>query len=193
MNRNQAPMSVPHGPVTIALHWTAAALVVAAFSMGLAMEELPRGEARNFAMMLHYSLGTLVLGSVLLRLLHRLLLRPASQAETGPAARLAGLTHWALYGLMLGIPMTGALDRWARGRPLSIFGGFVVPAPFPIPASKVWEDIHVALAWTLMGLVAAHVAAALWHHLVLRDSVLLRMLPGRMSKRLDPSPQISAT
>jgi cytochrome b561 len=44
-----------------------------------------------------------------------------------------------------------------------------------------------------MGLVAAHVAAALWHHLVLRDSVLLRMLPGRMSKRLDPSPQISAT
>lgn len=193
MNRNQAPMPAPHGPVTIALHWTAAVLVTAAFAMGLIMEGFPRGEARNFAMMLHYSLGTLVLGSVLLRLLHRLLLRPASQTETGLAARLASLAHWALYGLMLGIPMTGALDRWARGRPLSIFGGFVVPAPFPIPSSKIWEDIHGAMAWTLVGLVVAHAAAALWHHLVLRDGVLLRMLPGRLTQRLDPPPHVQAT
>jgi cytochrome b561 len=43
------------------------------------------------------------------------------------------------------------------------------------------EDIHLWLTYGLFGLVAGHAVAALWHHFICRDSVLLRMLPARLS------------
>lgn len=164
----------PHTTTTRLIHWGAAALLVGTFAVGLTLEDWPRGPQRDWVMMLHYSLGSIVLASVLVRLLRRLLV---VQPAPGWAGRLAGAAHLGLYGLMLGLPLTGALDRWARGRPLSLFGQ-MVPAPFPIPGGKLWEEVHGVLAWTLAALVAAHIAAALWHHLVLRDGVLRRMLPA---------------
>jgi cytochrome b561 len=41
------------------------------------------------------------------------------------------------------------------------------------------QDLHVDAAWALLALVCLHIGAALWHHFVLRDGVLRRMLPAR--------------
>jgi cytochrome b561 len=41
------------------------------------------------------------------------------------------------------------------------------------------EDVHEALATAAYWLVGLHAAAALWHHFVLRDATLRRMLPVR--------------
>jgi cytochrome b561 len=41
--------------------------------------------------------------------------------------------------------------------------------------------VHILLADTLLAIVALHIAAALYHRLILRDQVLARMLPGRAS------------
>jgi cytochrome b561 len=42
---------------------------------------------------------------------------------------------------------------------------------------KLLEQVHQLLNYTLAGLVLAHTAAALKHHFVDRDDVLIRMLP----------------
>ncbi|MBR0679806.1 cytochrome b [Roseomonas eburnea] len=173
-----APSAPNHGTTTMLLHWGAAALLVAAFALGLTLEDWPRGPQRDTVMMVHYSLGTLVFGLVMIRLLRRLLL-PQPPLEGSLAARLAaGAMHWALYAMMVALPLTGALDRWARGRRLAIFGDNVIPAPFPIGGGRVWGEAHEVIANLLLALVALHVAAALWHHLVLRDGTLRRMLPA---------------
>ena len=39
------------------------------------------------------------------------------------------------------------------------------------------ETLHVALAWVLAAVVVVHVLAALKHHFIDRDDVLVRMLP----------------
>ncbi|MCC7272276.1 MAG: cytochrome b/b6 domain-containing protein [Alphaproteobacteria bacterium] len=180
------PAAAPptHPAATRWLHWGSAALLVAAFVLGLVMEEWPRGAPRDTAMMVHYSLGALVLGLVCIRLLRRILLPPAvvgpaRGAPAGPVAAdlVAAAAHWTLYAMMLVLPLTGALDRWARGRRLAVFGDLVIPPPFAIPGGKLWGEVHETIAYALVALVAAHVAAALWHHFVLRDGVLLRMLP----------------
>jgi cytochrome b561 len=44
--------------------------------------------------------------------------------------------------------------------------------------------VHQALGWLLLVLVALHVAAALRHHFLLRDRILLRMLKPDAPKEL---------
>lgn len=187
------PVDTPHSRATKILHWGAALLVVAAFSLGLLLEDWPRGPQRDTVMMIHYSLGTVVLVTLLVRLIRRLLVPALRQREPGLAGWAALAMHWALYAMMLALPITGAFDRWARGRRLAIFD-VVVPPPFPIGGGRIWREAHTYLGWAIAAFVILHVVAALWHHFIRRDAVLARMLPKAVTKdpevpvRLGPSP-----
>jgi superoxide oxidase len=114
----------------------------------------------------------------LLRLLWRAV-NPKPADPPGTPAWQARAAHVALYAATLAVPLSGILDRWARGRPFALFGLVPLPAPFTPPFGRFWGEAHEVLANLLLLVVAAHVAAALRHHLVLRDGVLRRMLPGR--------------
>lgn len=166
-----------HGALTRGIHWATAFVVLAAWIVGSTMEDAPRGASRDLAMQLHYSLGVLVLGLAALRVAWRAVAPPA-QPPGAAWQRIAGQAmHLALIGLTVAVPMSGLLDRWARGRTVSVFGGVVLPAPFPIPGDRLWGEAHEALANLMLLLIAVHVLAALWHQLVLRDGALSRMLP----------------
>jgi cytochrome b561 len=171
-----------YGTPTRLLHWGIAALIAAAWLLGTLMEDLlPRGPARQAGLDWHAGLGALVIGLSLLRLLWRAVNpRPADPPDTSPLqARAAHLAHAALHAATLAVPLAGILDRWARGRPFALFGLVPMPAPFTPPFGRFWGEAHELLADLLLVVAAAHAAAALWHHLVLRDGVLRRMLPGR--------------
>ena len=170
----------PHGAALRALHWGSALLVVAAWVVGITMDGVPRGPARGVAMQVHYSLGVLVLGFAALRVVRYAMAPAVSEGPVWQRVSAAAM-HWALLGMTVGVPLTGLLDRWARGRAVAVFGGLELPAPFAVPGGKMWGGAHEMLAWALAVAVAAHVAAALWHQLVLRDGTLARMLPRRAS------------
>jgi cytochrome b561 len=168
----------PHGAVTRGIHWGTALLVLSAWVVGSTMEEFPRGGGRELAMQVHYSLGVLVLGLAALRVAWRAV-TPPPPAE-GPAwQRLPAVAmHLALIGLTIGVPISGLLDRWARGRAVTVFGGVPLPAPFPVPGGRIWGEAHEVLANLMLVAIAAHVLAALWHQFVLRDRAISRMLRG---------------
>lgn len=168
----------PRGAAMRAIHWASALLVLSAWVVGSTMEELPRGGGREQAMQLHYTLGVLVLGFAALRVAWRAVAPPAP--ATGLAwQRLAAIAmHVALIGLTIGVPLTGLLDRWARGRAVTVFGGLPLPAPFEVPGGWMWGEAHEVLANLMLGAIAAHVLAALWHQFVLRDRALSRMVRG---------------
>jgi cytochrome b561 len=68
----------------------------------------------------------------------------------------------------------------ARGHELALFG-FALPQLIgrDRALARAAFNVHSVLAWTLLGLVALHAAAAIWHHVVARDPTLRRMLPRR--------------
>ena len=116
-----------------------------------------------------------------MRLVYRLVAgAPASEPTLTPFERFASqATHWAMYGLLLGLPVLGWIGI-SMFPALSTFGGLTIPAltsPDPDGAKQVlW--VHGLFAYFIIGFIALHVSAALFHHFIKRDNVLRRMLPS---------------
>lgn len=163
-------------------HWIIFLLILSAWVAVESHEGHPKGSAERAQwMLLHKSLGVCVLFLVWLRLGWRL-------SNTGPAPEKASrwqllganAVHWLLYGLMIVMPLSGFLASQFSGRILSFFGAFDIPVFLAEnkPLATQLMDLHKDILWPLLLLfVAAHVAAALWHHFVSRDRTLKRMLP----------------
>jgi cytochrome b561 len=128
----------------------------------------------------HFGLFVLLLffARVVLRI--RLGKLPSDDRSSKAVRIMAGLTHIALYALLLGLPLLGWALSDAQGKPVHLLG---LTLPMIVGADEDLADElqawHLDAAWALLGLVSLHVAAALWHHFVLRDGVLRRMLPRR--------------
>jgi cytochrome b561 len=46
--------------------------------------------------------------------------------------------------------------------------------------------VHVFFVWTLLALIFLHVMAALFHHFVFRDTILVKMIPV-LGRRAGPA------
>ena len=165
--------------VAIAFHWAIALLIGLNLWLGLGAGALPKDWP---AMPVHKAVGitvlALTLGRIAWRLMHP---APPLPADLKPWERLAARgSHFALYGFMLAMPLTGwAMVSGAKRRPLEWFGLFDIPyLPVSDAVSGFGHDAHELLGWGLIALLAVHVAAALRHHFLLRDNVLARMMPG---------------
>lgn len=172
--------SMRWGRVMRWLHWATAALVFALAAIGLLMTEMANSLYKVKVYALHKSLGVTVLALTLLRLLWRSFdrCRPQASATLG-AQRAARIVHVGLYALLIAVPLSGWAFNSAANFALRWFG--LINLPRLVPPSQAWKlwlrILHESLFWALAVLVLVHVVAALWHHFVLRDAVLARMLP----------------
>jgi cytochrome b561 len=111
---------------------------------------------------------------------------PAALVARTPAwqQRLAALTHVALYGLLLLVPLIGWAYSSAAGFPVVWFG--VLPLPDLLPKDKVLAELvkpwHAVAAFSLGALVVLHLAAALKHQFVDRDGLMRRMWPASAAR-----------
>lgn len=166
--------------VAMILHWSIALLIVLNFAAAWVAETVPRA-GRMQIMANHKSIGLTVLILTVVRIAWRVTHRPPPLQRTlQPWERtLATAVHSLFYILMIGMPLTG----WAMvsaGGPVSVFGLFSMPA-LPVPSSEAagdtFHDVHVKLAWLMLGLFALHVLGALKHQFLDRDRTLGRMIP----------------
>ena len=172
------------GTTSQLLHWTIAVLILSIGAVGLVMGELPRSPKWFWVYTLHKSLGLTVLALVLVRIAWRLYAGAPPPVEGTPRwqARLASLTHGAIYVLILAMPLSGWLYDSASGlRPFRWFGLAEVPklSPPHEALADAMHETHELLFWVLIALVIGHAGAALYHHFVRRDATLARMLPRR--------------
>lgn len=163
------------------LHWSIAALVLVNLTLGLFHESLLDGI--KWVIPIHKAIGITVLALTLARIAWRLMHRPPPLSVEMVAweRTAAKVVHWSFYVLLLALPVSGWMlsSNPARLRPMSWFGLFPIP-PLPISgaAANLGHEAHGVLGYLMAALVAVHIAAALRHHFVLRDSVLARMFPG---------------
>ena len=170
------------GPVSQLLHWAIVALLAWIAWLGLTMVDMPPTPAKINAYALHKSLGLTLLALVVLRLAWRLFAGTPEPVPHTPAwqERIASATHWALYGLMFAMPLSGWLFNSASGYPLQWFKQFNLPAIAGRSESlaDLAGELHEYGFWLLLLLVLAHAGAALYHHLFQGDDTLRRMLPA---------------
>ena len=165
------------------LHWGMLALFVALYVVAESFDELPKGPEKFQLIGLHKSLGVAALVLVALRMMWRAVNPvPAAPADTtAMQQKIAGALHALLYVCMIAMPITGYVTSVAGGHPIEVFGLFTLPdlvGPNH-DLAEFAEDAHKAIWVGIMVLVGLHAAAALFHHFVVKDTVLRRMLPGR--------------
>ncbi|HEX7761727.1 MAG TPA: cytochrome b [Caulobacteraceae bacterium] len=184
-------MSDRYTPVAILLHWLMALGILALAVIGLTMTRPSTPPGLMFKLyQLHKSIGITVLLVAFLRLAWRLANQPPALPDTMPVLeqKASGAAHVALYGFLFGLPISGwaLVSASVFNIPTVLFG--MVPWPhLPVlstlpdkaPVEAVLKSVHNYGAWTLLALITLHAAAAFRHHLILRDGVLLRMLPTR--------------
>ncbi|MDX9706271.1 MAG: cytochrome b/b6 domain-containing protein [Azospira sp.] len=164
------------------LHWVQAALVLWLLWLGWSMVDLPKGAERSAAYALHKSLGLLVFGLVVLRLLVRRLMPPPAPLAAGYEARLAAVAHGLLYVLLLALPAAGYLASAFTPYAMRFFGVELPRIVVPDEAmNALFKRVHFFAAWALVVLVALHAAAAV-RHALRRDGTLARMLPRFVSR-----------
>jgi cytochrome b561 len=163
------------------IHWTSAALVLAALGLGVVAVVFVGDPALRFDLtQTHKSLGVAVLALTAVRLFARLV-TAAPQPPRLPPSLLAAAraTHLSLYALLVLLPLSGWLMATTTPIrvPTTVFGLFSLPYPLApdLTTYRLVHAVHVAAAIALAALVALHVAAALIHALRWRDGVLARM------------------
>jgi cytochrome b561 len=184
-----APVTMPatpvrrYAPVAISLHWIMAALILFTGILGLLLDDWPK-DTKLFWINIHAQVGLLILALLIARIWwRRTHTPPPLPPEVSEISRRASHpAHLLIYALMLITPLVGIVAFVWHARVFD-FGLFTIDFGVKSngPVYHQAEDIHLWLTYGLFALVAGHAVAALWHHFISRDTVLLRMLPARFS------------
>lgn len=169
--------------LSITLHWVMVLLLIAVYTFINLADVFPKGsDARNLMKTWHFMLGLSVLALVLVRIVVNLLNTAPRIVPNPPVwqTKLAKAMHFALYALMLGLPIAGWLMLSASGKPIPFFG---LQLPSLLTENKNLADnikeLHEAGGTIGYFLIGLHALAGLYHHYVVKDNTMLRMLPGR--------------
>lgn len=171
-----------YGSLSIGLHWLMLLLIAAVYACIELRGNFPKGsDFRESLKVWHFVLGLSVLVLVLVRLAAHFIgtVPPIEPDPPKWQSLFAKLMHVALYALMIGMPLLGWLTLSAEGKQVSLFG---LQLPSLVGESKSiagWaKELHETGGTVGYFLIGLHAAAALFHHYIVRDNTLRRMLPS---------------
>jgi cytochrome b561 len=179
-------------PLQRLLHWLMAACILAMLFIGVGMVSTVMPKYLTLVS-IHKPLGIAILALALIRLVVRLRYgAPPLPADLPEPMKLAAVgSHYALYALMIAMPLLGWGMLSAAAYPVVVFGGWHLPAILPQSDSLhtlLW-DAHFYLAFAFFALILLHVAAALFHALVRRDGVFETMASAAIYDEVAPAKQ----
>ena len=175
--------------IAVGFHWLIAILIIGLLAIGKYMTGLATDDPMRFALtQWHKSFGITVLLLSVGRLLWRFTHRPPPEPETIPGwqKRAASAAHIGLYVLLFALPITGWIMVSASPLNVETLLFDVIPWPHLPPFAELanreaiaesFHDYHEIAGNILILILLAHVGAALKHHFVDKDTVLVRMLP----------------
>jgi cytochrome b561 len=168
-------------PLQRLLHWVIAVCILAMLFIGVGMVSTVAPKYLTLVS-IHKPLGIAILVLALIRLVVRLRYgAPPLPADLPEPMKLAAhLSHYALYALMIAMPLIGWGMMSAAAYPVKLWGGVDLPPILPLSDglhTALW-NAHFYLAFLFFALILMHIAAALFHALVRRDGVFDAMGPA---------------
>ena len=168
-----------YGSISKFFHWIIFLLVFVMIFLGYFMGDVTDKALRGAVSNIHKIIGISILLLMILRGVWALLNpKPVVPNVSGWERALERVWHFYLYLLLLAMPIVGWVGSVAKGKDPHLFGKLL---SLPVPQNKLLGDflfdIHGLLAIFIIAFVSIHVLAALYHHYVKKDNVLIRMLP----------------
>ncbi len=164
------------------IHWTMALLVLSMLPIGTLMirEGLDRS-LQNFLFIAHKNVGVLLLILIFARLAYRLLRPPVLDPVPLPPLQkfAAGITHVALYALLLIMPLAGYVRVRAGRFPIETLDALGLQSfvPRSDALAELAKATHFYGSYALGALVLMHIGAAAYHGVIRKDGILTRMWP----------------
>jgi len=185
---NDHSNSQVYPPLTRFMHWLTLILLIGILALGWIAPDIEDDDWRHLLVDIHRWLGLLVLLLALIRL--PLWLRSLPYVllpEDMPAWQryAAQAVQFLLLILLLAQPLLGWLYTNADGHTVSLFGLIQLPALVAENEALADQTIqwHEISAWIILILTGVHMTAALYHHFIRRDNVLVSMLPRLRVRR----------
>lgn len=170
-----------YGSIAKLLHWSIGLLIIGLIGVGFYMTDLPPSDSKWFVYGMHKATGMVVLTLVTIRVLWRYMGSSPDLPDGMPLwqQKAARWTHYALYSMMVIMPLSGMVMSLMTDHPIDMFGLFTIPAIAKEPGilAGVSYLMHTYVPYILIAIISLHFAAALYHHFVRKDDVLRRMLP----------------
>jgi cytochrome b561 len=180
------PSQTRYDDVAITLHWLTAILVVAQFALAETWGFFDR-PFRHDLIVTHTSFGMLLTVVIVARIAWRSIIgHQVSPANAGWLQVASKAAHYLLYVLLAGEVILGLVLGFTGKSGAISFFGLLIPSPLA-PLSResrhLIGEAHEWIAWAIIILATGHALAALFHHYVLKDGLLSRMLPAKDSKQ----------
>jgi cytochrome b561 len=173
-----------YGWISIALHWLAAAVVLAMWTIGTLSQSAPEGDTSLAD--LHTTVGVSAYLLLWVRIVWRFAVghpgpRPRQAALLFPLAKYFHFLMLAALGVML---LSGPLMLWSAGEAIKVFS-LAIPSPLPMlpGAGEVLFRIHAASATVIILGIALHVMAVFKHMVANRDGTFEKIMIADAARR----------
>lgn len=186
-----------YGKIAMITHWVVAALFLLLYVSVYFRQWFtePRTDINWLALQLHLSFGITVMVFVALRIIYKFYDRSPEEVPGNKLEHLgAKLGHWALYAVMIIMPLTGyfgtgvnteffKLFEITQFRETALYDVVVTGwlqldwETFEAPMDFIHKRGGATLVWMLIGV---HILAALYHHFFKKDNTFRRMLPVKL-------------
>jgi len=189
-----------YSKIAVLLHWLIAIAIFSMFAFGWYMDELPKeapkqiafdlfdwgiytwqlaeeASPRTFYFNLHKSMGVTLFALILLRLIWRLKNKPPAMLASYKVweRKLATGTHHLLYLLMVAIPVSGIIMATYSKYGVKWFGLDLIPGLDDKNLRDIFKEVHEIVGLVLLLLLVLHIAGALKHKFIDKDSTMKRM------------------
>ena len=172
------------GSIAKFLHWFMACAIIGMLIVGFIMTGMQPSSLKWTAYTAHKSTGVLLMALVAIRLIWKFLNLTPQLTVSGIKGFFARLSVYVLYLAMITMVVSGFIMSDAGGYAIKFFDMFTLPFLFEKnpELSSLASQIHNKAAFTMIGILCLHILAAFYHHIFLKDTVLVRMLPRRRKR-----------
>lgn len=156
-------------------HWVSAVLLVVTWLLMFIYQNTDD----KFYIGLHKAFGVSLLFWMIARVINRLFVKaPPPVPMPQWQIWISRVNHFALYALLIAMPVAGLLMSIYGGRAVDMFGLFQIPV-FLTPdrsAARFYNDLHTDIIWPMIiAFTLLHVGAALYHQFIKKDNLMARM------------------
>ncbi|APO67497.1 cytochrome b561 protein [Rhizobium gallicum] len=167
-----------YGAIAVSIHWLSAVLILALLGSGFRAANAIDAAAKAGFLLFHIPVAIVVLLLTALRIVWWRLDRKPLPVQGSPRwqERIARWVHVAFYAVILGMVASGIGMMVLSGAAPAVFG--VPGALLPNFADYPPRAPHGLGAFLIVGLLAFHAGAALYHQFIRGDGLLRRMWYG---------------